>query len=103
MKMRMLLACLVVSTLGAAPDTWEVLTTRSGKEFHKAKVVSVDVIGIKITHDSGIAKIPFQDLSEELQKQFSYDPAKAEVAQKEANQEQAARAKKDAIQSLVAT
>lgn len=45
--------------------------------IHEGATLSrVDPDGITITHDEGIAKIPFEKLTPEAQAKFGYDPAK---------------------------
>ena len=48
-----------------------------GVTYTNAKITRVEPDGITLTHSRGIAKIPFQELSDEIQKAYNYDPAKA--------------------------
>jgi hypothetical protein len=59
---------------GNAPFT---LTTKSGKVYEKARIMAADPDGIRIVHADGAAKVPFTEISEALQKEHGYDPAKA--------------------------
>jgi hypothetical protein len=53
--------------------------TIDGKEYKKATVSRVEPDGIVIVHSSGIVKIPFVELSAELQKKYGYQPEKAKA------------------------
>lgn len=47
-------------------------------QYRDVTVTKVDPDGINITHDSGLAKVPFENLSPEMQAKFGgFDPAKA--------------------------
>jgi hypothetical protein len=54
------------------------LTTTDGKTYDAVTVTKVEPDGIKIIHESGVAKVPFEKLSVEIQKQYGFDPEKAE-------------------------
>ena len=53
------------------------LTTLSGKKYTGVTITRVEADGLAISHDDGLAKVSFTDLSEELRKKYGYDPAKA--------------------------
>ncbi len=53
------------------------ITTLSGKKYLNATLTRIEPNGISITHDDGLAKVSFADLSEELRKKYGYDPTKA--------------------------
>jgi hypothetical protein len=62
--------------------------TINGKEYKNAKVSRVEPDGIVISFSGGIVKVPFTELSEELQRKYNYDPEAAkqfaaDVAQKQ--------------------
>ncbi len=65
------------------------ITTTWGKEYDDVKIIKVDPDGIHITYPLGVAKIPFTQLSPELQKQYGYDPVAAKQFENEQNQTQA--------------
>lgn len=48
-----------------------------GKVYASCKLVSAEPDGITITYSTGVAKLYFSQLPEEIQTAFSYDPAKA--------------------------
>lgn len=79
------------------------LTTRTGKEYSGVTLSRVEPDAIVITHSDGITKIPFVELSEEVQKRLNYDPRKAaeHIAAKEAA-EVRARAKFEKVQEQAA-
>lgn len=68
----LLIALLLPATLLA-----EDLTTVSGKKYTGVTINRVEADGLAISHDDGLAKVPFSDLSEELRKKYGYDPQKA--------------------------
>jgi hypothetical protein len=47
--------------------------TIDGKEYKNVKVRRVEPDGIVITFSGGIVKIPFTELSPEIQKKYGYD------------------------------
>ncbi|MBX3741738.1 MAG: hypothetical protein KF712_12150 [Akkermansiaceae bacterium] len=60
------------------------LTTRDHKVYENAKVVGADAVGLKITHDAGTARVPFNRLPRELADKFQVKPgAAAEQLRKE--------------------
>jgi hypothetical protein len=60
--------------------------TIGGKEYKNAKVSRVEPDGIVITFSGGIVKIPFTELSAEIQKKYGYDPKAAEDFQQQTYQ-----------------
>src|SRR6266481_7039334 len=48
--------------------------TIDGKEYKSATVSRVEPDGIVITFSGGIVKIPFTELSPEIQKKYGYNP-----------------------------
>jgi hypothetical protein len=69
-----ILAALSVS-LALADD----FKTNNGKEYKNATVTRVESDGITVKFSRGLVKIPFTELSKELQEKYHYDP---EAAQK---------------------
>lgn len=62
----------------------ETLTTLDGKTYTGVSVTKTTPAAISISHSSGIAKIPFANLPEPLQRKYGYNPAlAAEFAAKE--------------------
>ncbi|MGH9551131.1 MAG: hypothetical protein ACRD3W_17240 [Terriglobales bacterium] len=56
------------------------LITVNGKEYKNATISRVEPDGIVVRFSGGIVKIPFTDLSKEVQERFHYDPQKAAAA-----------------------
>jgi hypothetical protein len=89
MKTLALFLILCFGSLAFADD----FKTIDGKEYKNAKVSRVEPDGIVITFSGGIVKIPFTELSPELQTKYGYDKEKAaEFAAAEAQQYQQAAA-----------
>src|SRR5437773_1765052 len=63
--------------------------TIDGKEYKNAKVSRVEPDGIVLITKSGISKVYFTELPEEVQERFHYDPEKA--AQYNATEVEAAK------------
>ena len=86
--MRATLVILIVcfASLALADD----FKTIDGKEYKNAKVSRVEPDGIVITFSGGIVKIPFTELSEELQRKYSYDPEAAKQFAADSAQKQQA-------------
>jgi hypothetical protein len=72
-----LIAFLAMAATAAEPAKIPTLTTTDGKTYKAVTITKVEPDGIRIMHDGGMAKIPFEKLSEALRKQHGYDPKKA--------------------------
>jgi hypothetical protein len=68
----------------------EDLTTTEGRVYKNVTVRKVEPDGLSISHESGLAKIPFTKLPEEVQKKHGYDPAKGKAYAEEEGKKQAA-------------
>ena len=88
--------------LAMARVTADDLTTRDGQVYHNYRVIDHDAGYITIMDSDGGGKIPLSNLPADLQKQYGYDPAKADAAVKEETeadqQERAAVAQAQAAQ-----
>jgi len=74
MKTRIIAGALALTALSA----WaEDISTLDGRKFSTELISSVEPDGLKITTSDGIEKIPFANLSEEIQRKYGYEPAKA--------------------------
>ena len=103
MKSLILLTTLLIAATLLAED----LTTLSGEKYTGVTVKRVEADSLSISHDDGLAKIPFTDLSDEVRKKYNYDPQKAAAFMKQkadaaAQRQQAAvaaqiQAERDAI------
>ncbi|MCX6910455.1 MAG: hypothetical protein NTY01_20765, partial [Verrucomicrobia bacterium] len=60
------------------------LTTLDGTTYRNVKISRVEADGLVITHAAGGCKLDFLKLPEDVRKQYSFDPAKAEAARKAA-------------------
>ena len=67
--------CITVFLFFAAIACGEDIHTKSGKEYKDIIVTRIEPDGIVVTHSFGIEKIPFAELSNELQQRYRYDPA----------------------------
>ena len=76
---RKLFFLLAIATTAFAAD----LTTRDGTTYHNVEVTSVDRDRIHVMHSKGVAKLPFEQLPEALQKQYHYDAAKVAAFRKQ--------------------
>jgi hypothetical protein len=56
------------------------ITTISGKQYKNATISRVEPDGITVKFSGGLVKIPFPELSKELQEKYRYDPQKAAAA-----------------------
>src|SRR3569623_2147331 len=93
MKQFLTLAALVLfSILALAQSAPRTITTLDNQTYEQATITKVEANGITINYDAGIAKIPFRDLSPELQQEFGYNPAKAAQADSIAAKASAIRA-----------
>jgi hypothetical protein len=66
--------------------------TTDGKEYKKVTVSRVEPDGIVISFSGGIVKIPFAELSPELQKQYGFDPQAAADFRRQIDESAVARA-----------
>jgi hypothetical protein len=86
MKTLALFLILCFGSLAFADD----FKTISGKEYKNVKVSRVEPDGIVIKFSGGIVKIPFTELSPEIQKKYAYDSQAVGAYSAEQNEQQAA-------------
>jgi hypothetical protein len=72
----------ILASLSASRALGDDFTTLKGKEYKNAKVSRVEPDGVVLVYKSGVVKVYFAELPEEIQKRFGYDPAKADVERK---------------------
>ena len=66
-----------MAALVAAIDCFSAdITTLDGKTYKDAVVTEVDADGVHISFREGVVKVPFDQLPQELQRQYGYNPAK---------------------------
>jgi hypothetical protein len=83
----------ILVALSASMTLADDFKTVDGKEYKNVKVGRVEPDGIVITFTGGIVKIPFAELSPEVQKKYGYDPQAAADFQKQAYEAGQQRAK----------
>jgi hypothetical protein len=67
-----------MAVLLASSDCFSAdITTLDGKTYEDARVTRVEADGVHITFREGIVKVPFNQLPQELRRQYGYDPVKA--------------------------
>ena len=96
MKIRSTLLGIIISLFAAFPISAEDMTTAKGKTYINARITRVEPDGISFSHAGGIAKIPFWELPEDMQKKYGYDPVKATEYHKKALTAQAERRRHEA-------
>jgi hypothetical protein len=72
----------ILASLSASHAVGDDFTTLKGKEYKNAKVSRVEADGVVLVYKSGVVKVYFDELPEQIQKRFGYDPAKAENERK---------------------
>jgi hypothetical protein len=70
----------ILAALSVSLTLADDFKTNNGKEYKNAIVTEVDPDGIVVRSKTGISKLYFTDLPEEVQKRYHYDPANAAVA-----------------------
>jgi hypothetical protein len=76
---------LILAALSVSFTLADDIKTNSGKEYKNATVSRVEPDGIMVKFSRGLVKIPFTDLSSELQEKYYYDPGAAQKFAAEAN------------------
>lgn len=102
--MKAIIALVLVMTAAAIGDEFQKefaeIKTANGKVYKKVIVRKVEPDGISIMHETGAAKLLYDDLSDELQEAFGYDPEAAEEYQRTAQaHSRAAEAEKNSAQA----
>jgi hypothetical protein len=64
----------------AKDEVLERLETRDGKVFENVTVREVTAVGMQIRHSDGFKRIPFEDLGDDMQERFQFDPKQKEDA-----------------------
>jgi hypothetical protein len=66
-----------LAVLVAAVDCFSAdITTLDGKTYKDAQVTNIEADGVHISFREGVVKVPFDQLPQELQRQYGYNPAK---------------------------
>jgi hypothetical protein len=96
------LGFLLIVLATAFPVLAEDWTTADGKTYKDVVVVGQEDDGVRITYTGGVGKIPYYELSDDLQKRFGLDPASMaakRAAAEKAEQEAALNAATAAAQT----
>jgi hypothetical protein len=72
------------------------ITTTNGTVYRDARVTTVDPDGLHIVHKFGVAKVPFEELSEALRAKYHYDKQKADAYRQQIRARQRSIANKSA-------
>src|SRR5262249_12831386 len=72
---------LILVTTSASLALADDFKTNNGKEYKNAIVTQIDADGIVVKTKTGISKLYFTELPEDVQKQYHYNPANAAAAQ----------------------
>jgi hypothetical protein len=96
---------LAVDVLAEPPLTLESITTTKGKVYTHVKITQIEPSGIKIYHDSGVARVFFEEMSPDVQKLFNYDAVasashKAKLAADNLTAQKAIATEKDRVNRL---
>lgn len=76
-RIKVVLFLCSMAVLVAAVDCFSAdITTLDGKTYKDALVTGVEADGVHISFRDGVVKVPFDQLPQELQRQYGYDPAK---------------------------
>ena len=70
----------ILAALSASIALADDFKTINGREYKNATVSRVEPDGITVKFSGGLVKIPFSELSKELQDKYHYDPEKAAAA-----------------------
>jgi hypothetical protein len=70
-------ALAILATVFASLAYADDFKTNNSKEYKNAIVTQVDLDGIVVRTKTGISKLYFAELPEDVRKQYHYDPAKA--------------------------
>jgi hypothetical protein len=73
-------ALAILAALSASIALADDLKTVNAKEYKNATITRVEPDGITVKFSGGLVKIPFTELSKEVQERFQYDPGKAAAA-----------------------
>ena len=76
-RIKAVLFLCLMAVLVAADDCFSAdITTLDGKTYKDARVTGVEADGVHISFREGVVEVPFDQLPQELQRQYGYDPAK---------------------------
>ena len=67
------------SRLGAKGQTLGTLTTKKGVTHEEVVIREVDAVGMSIKSKAGFYRIPYEDLPDELQDKYQFDPGQRDL------------------------
>lgn len=68
----------IILTLCATSTTFgDIITNKSGQVYNVKKIVRTEPDGITVMHDTGLVKLFFWELPEDIQAKYGYNPATA--------------------------
>ena len=79
MRWQVSLLMMLAMVLPAFAEDW---TTADGKTYRNVVVIGQEDDGIRITYTGGVGKIPYYELSLDLQKRFGEDADSLEIKEK---------------------
>ena len=68
---------IILALCAVSPTFGDVITNNAGQVFNVKKIVRTEPDGITIMHDTGLVKLFFWELPEDIQAKYGYDPATA--------------------------
>ena len=92
------MACVPVAAVDA-PREWGELKVAGGKVYKDVKLIKADDEALRVSHATGVARIPYEYLPVEMQEEFGFDPVKAKAARKE--QAAAWKAEKETVRATL--
>lgn len=97
--MKQTLLLFIALTQFAAADALEIRTL-SGKKYRACEIVRIHPDGVSFRHESGAAKVVYDDLPTDMRQKLGYDPQRAQTYRKEQQKKlmaaESARQKRDA-------
>jgi len=90
--------CLIAVESLSSNQKYDYIKTLSGKEFTSFVIKGSDPSSISIEHESGTAKIRFDDLPDDWKAKFNYDPESSKKHKQELNEDIRKKIKNDLIE-----
>lgn len=66
--------------LAQSSGEWASLHLVNGKTYTQARVIGVEADGLKVIHATGVARLPYESLPEDVRQLFRFDSHKARLA-----------------------
>lgn len=97
MKRPLAVLLLLLPVLACADD----LVTTTGEAFKNCRITRAEPDGLVVRHSKGITKIPFENLSTNLQQQYHYDANKAQAYQTDVQRQRTEANRSRAVDSAL--